>query len=419
MNRYGKSLTDVRSSRIALPQLKSTVIPIPLAGERLALHRGPYKAEHQLMVLDDPGGLIAATIGRMDGKRTIEQIAAALNGEGISIGAAQVRRMGEMLAERGVVADAGDLSTAGMSAEAAARYSRNINAWAALSVDGRTAVELQREVGRGHVLILGVGGVGTSVALALAMAGCGRLTLVDFDRIELQNLNRQLLFNADDVGKAKVDVAKESLLKVNPEIEIATIDSRLTSAGHVRELIESVKPDFVSAAADRPTVAIDRWINDACFALGIPFSSNSVSGNTALFWTKVPGMTGCFNCDDLWARTNAPDQYEVKRYREKHDLIAATSAFSFTAMTIGAMTASDIVRSLVKWPVASAGRAILVDFSTLRMLDYERPAHPDCPTCGTSMATRSGIRGGDAPTLQYGVRESTDAGIVPQFAEGS
>jgi bacteriocin biosynthesis cyclodehydratase domain-containing protein len=109
-----------------------------------------------------------------------------------------------------------------------------------------------------------------------------------------------------------------------------------------------------------------------------------------LFWTKVPGETGCFNCDDLWARQNTPDQYEVKQYREKHDLIAATSAFSFTAMTIGAMTASDVVRSLVGWPVASAGRAILVDFSTLRLLDYVRPAHPECEVCRRTKTMRNG-----------------------------
>jgi molybdopterin/thiamine biosynthesis adenylyltransferase len=94
------------------------------------------------------------------------------------------------------------------------------------------------------VLIPGVGGVGTSVALALAMAGCGRLTLVDFDRVELQNLNRQLLFSTEDVGKIKVDAAKTALLKINPDIDILTHNVGLRDAGHVRELIESSKPDF-------------------------------------------------------------------------------------------------------------------------------------------------------------------------------
>lgn len=377
-----------RVKAITRPQLKSTVIPIPLRGQRLALHRGPYKAEHQLMILDDPDGVIGAAIGHMDGRHTIDDVTASLQAEHPSATVADVRTLVDMLAKKGVVADAEALSTAGMSADAAARYSRNLNAWAALTPDDRTAVDLQRQVGQGHVLILGVGGVGTCVALPLVMAGCGRLTLVDFDTVELQNLNRQVLYSTDDVGRVKVDVAKASLQRINPDLEISTFDTKLKSGDQVRELIESVDPDFVSAAVDRPTVAIDRWINDACFSLKIPYSANSVSGNTALLWTKVPGETGCFNCDDLWAEKKTPDHYEVKRYREKYDLIAATSAFSFTAMAIGAMTASDIVRSLVKWPVASAGRALLVDFSTLTMLTYDRPAHPDCHICG---ATRGAL----------------------------
>jgi molybdopterin/thiamine biosynthesis adenylyltransferase len=383
-------MTVQMASPLKAPQLKCTSIPIPLSGERLAIHRGPYKADHQLMVLDDPGGMIKAALGYMDGRHPIEDIHVSLRAEGFPVSAAELQRMAEMLERKGVIADADALSTAGMAEDTAARYSRNLNAWAALSADGRSAVQLQQELGRGHVLILGVGGIGTSVAVSLAMAGCGHLTLVDFDLVEKQNLNRQLLYTVDDLGKPKVDVAKAALHRINPDVKISTIKTRLEDADHVHGLIRSIGPNFVSAAADRPTVAIDRWINDACFALGIPYSSNSVSGNTALFWTKVPGETGCFNCDDLWARQNTPDQYEVKQYREKHDLIAATSAFSFTAMTIGAMTASDVVRSLVGWPVASAGRAILVDFSTLRLLDYVRPAHPECEVCRRTKTMRNG-----------------------------
>ena len=76
----------------------------------------------------------------------------------------------------------------------------------------------------------------------------------------------------------------------------------------------------------------------------------------------------------------------MKQYREKYDLIAATSALGVTAMTIGALTASEIIRFLVKWPIASAGRSFLVDFTTLKVSEYDRPAHPDCPICGDTVA---------------------------------
>jgi molybdopterin-synthase adenylyltransferase len=375
MNRHGSR------TAIAKPQVKTTVIPVPLSNERLALHRGPFKAEHQLMVLPDPGGLIKAAMDKMDGTHNLRDITALLKADGLSASENDVLDIIEMLAHRGVIADVESLSTSSMSDAAAARYSRNLNCWAAITSDDRTAVEIQAEVGRAHVLVIGVGGIGTAVALSLAMAGCGQLTLVDFDVVDLSNLNRQLLFTVDDIGKPKVEVAKTALQRVNPGVKISTINTRLESADRVHQLIKSVGADFVSDAVDRPTVAIDRWINNACFVERIPFSANSVSGNTALFWTKIPGQTGCYNCDDLWAKRRNPDQFELKQYREKHDLIAATSALGATAMTIGALTASEIIRVLVKWPAASAGRSFLVDFSTLKLTEYDRPAHPDCPIC--------------------------------------
>jgi molybdopterin/thiamine biosynthesis adenylyltransferase len=377
-----------QSSRaaIAKPLVKSTVIPVPLSNERLALHRGPFKAENQLMVLQDPGRLIKAAMDKMDGTHNVREITALLKANGFSVSDSGVSDIVEMLAHRGVVADAESLSTSSMSDDSAARYSRNLNCWAAITSDDRTAVEIQAEVGRAHVLVLGVGGIGTAVATSLAMAGVGKLTLVDFDVVELSNLNRQLLFTVDDLGKSKVEVAKAALQRVNPDVKISTISTRLESADKVHQLIKSVGADFVSNAVDRPTVSVDRWINQACFIERIPFSANSVSGNTALFWTKIPGQTGCYNCDDLWAARNNPNHLELKQYREKHDLIAATSALGVTAMTIGALTGSDIIRVLLRWPVASAGRSILVDFSTLKVTEYDRPSHPDCSVCGAYAA---------------------------------
>lgn len=387
MNMHGST------TPIAKPQVKSTVIPVPLSKGRLALHRGPFKAEHQLMVVADPGGMIKAAMERMDGTHTLRDITEALNANGFSVSENDVLGIVEMLARSGVIADVEILSRSGMAEAAAARYSRNLNCWAAITSDHRTAAEIQAEIGRAHVLVLGVGGIGTAVAVSLAMAGCGRLTLVDFDLVELSNLNRQLLFTVDDLGKTKTEVAKIALQRINPDVKISTINTRLENEQQVHRLIKSVKPDFVADAVDRPTVAVDRWINNACFAERIPFGANSVSGNTALFWTKIPGQTGCYNCDDLWIERRSPDQFELKQYREKYDLIAGTSALSFSAMTIGALTASEIVRVLVKWPAASAGRSILVDFSTLKLTEHDRPAHPDCPICGMPAMSADAVAG--------------------------
>jgi hypothetical protein len=173
------------SNEIAKPRVKPTVIPVPISDERLVLHRGPFKAEHQLMVLSDPGGLIKATMDKMDGTRNLCNITTLLQVDGFSVSENNVVDIIEMLAHRGVIADDESLSSSSMSDAAAARYSRNLNCWAAITSDDRTAVEIQAEIGRAHVLVLGVGGIGTAVAQSLVMAGCGQLTLVDFDVVEL------------------------------------------------------------------------------------------------------------------------------------------------------------------------------------------------------------------------------------------
>jgi molybdopterin-synthase adenylyltransferase len=279
------------------------------------------------------------------------------------------------------VADGEAFMMDGLREDELQRYSRNLNGWSALSTDGRTAGEMQKTLAKGHVLMLGVGGLGSCAAQALAMAGCGNITLVDFDRVELANLNRQL-YSTNDIGELKTEVTRRRLEATNPDVKVSTFPVRLTGPDHMRSILDQVRPDIAIVAIDRPTIAADRWVNDACFEKGVPLLCNSVSAGTGMLWTKVPGQTGCFACDELWSKAKTPEHYEIRRYREQKDLIPATSAFSYGAMTIGGMITSDVIRHLVKWPMASAGRLVVLDFATLTTTVSEKPAHPDCAVCG-------------------------------------
>ncbi len=96
------------------------------------------------------------------------------------------------------------------------RYSRQI-LLPAFDIDG------QERLRRSRVLIIGLGGLGSAVAMYLAAAGVGRLTLVDFDRVDLSNLQRQIIHRTADVGRSKVESARDALLALNPLVEIAAI----------------------------------------------------------------------------------------------------------------------------------------------------------------------------------------------------
>ena len=374
MNDVSTMFADVR------PRLQPTVLVVPLSEQRIALVRGTRQASPSL-IIEDPSGWRGAAIRLMNGARTVEDIACSLGADGHAVEHGDVAHFVDTLLTARVVADGDAFAMAGLREDEVQRYSRNLNGWTALSTDGRTAAEMQKTLAKGHVLMLGVGGLGSCSAQALAMAGCGNITLVDFDRIELSNLNRQL-FHTEDVGELKTEVAKRRLAATNPDVKVSTLPIRLTGRDHVCSILDEVRPDIAVVAIDRPTIANDRWVNDACFEKGVALVCNSVSAGTGMLWSKVPGRTGCFSCDELWSKSKTPEHYEIRRYREQNDLIPATSAFSYGAMIIGGMITADVIRHLVRWPMASAGRLVVLDFATLTTTVSEKPPHPDCPICG-------------------------------------
>jgi molybdopterin-synthase adenylyltransferase len=364
---------------IERPALQPTVIAVPLPGPRLAIHSGTRQADASV-VFDDPDSWRAAVVPLLTGSNTRDDIYRGLRERGHAVDRAKLHEFLDALASLAAIKDAAYFDAITLGDEQADRYSRNLNGFAALSSNGETPAGLQRRLFNSRVLMLGCGGLGSCTATALVMAGCGAITLVDFDHIELGNLNRQL-FTVQEIGQRKVEGLKSRLLAINPAVHVNAVFQRLNSSANVKELIEQYKPSIVVAAIDRPVIAADRWISDACFATGVPGVFNSVSAGMGLVWTKVPGLTGCFQCDELWSEEEKPDHYHTRLYREKHDLIPATSAFSYSAMTVGGMMAADIIRHLVGWPMATAGKLVVIDFATLTMTATDKPQHPRCPIC--------------------------------------
>jgi molybdopterin/thiamine biosynthesis adenylyltransferase len=361
------------------PQLQATVIAVPIPNHRVAIHRGTRQGDPSL-ILEDADNWKYAAIQLMNGKRDLAQIALQLASEKHQVDQAAVAALVDDLHTRNLLQDSTFFQLDRLRPDQADRYSRNLNGFAALARDQQKPADLQARLLKGHVLMLGCGGLGSCTATALAMAGCGTLTLVDFDDIELGNLNRQL-FAVEDIGQKKVEGLKARLIAINPDVTVNTVLQRLTGTDAVAALIDQFKPDIIVAAIDRPVIAADRWISDACFAGGIPAVFNSVSAGMGMLWTKYPGRSGCFRCDELWSQENNPDHHATRQYREKHDLIPATSAFSHCAMTVGGMMSADIVRHLVGWPMSSAGKLIQIDFATLQTTITEKPQHTSCTVC--------------------------------------
>jgi molybdopterin-synthase adenylyltransferase len=149
----------------------------------------------------------------------------------------------------------------------------------------------QEKLKNAHVCIIGVGGLGCTSANYLSAAGIGHITLVDFDIIELSDLNRQILYWEEDIGKKKVSVASDKLSRLNPDITITAVDSQITSSN----------ADSIIQLADIVIDGLDNMesrliLNKACIDLKKTFIYGGVSYLSGMATTIIPGSTPCLSC---------------------------------------------------------------------------------------------------------------------------
>ena len=151
--------------------------------------------------------------------------------------------------------------------------------------------EGQKRLKRSHVLIVGIGGLGCASATYLTAAGVGRITLIDFDVVELSNLNRQVLYWEEDIGEKKVLVAQRKLSRLNSGTEIIPIFAKITEA-NVFSLIDGA--EVVLDGLDN--FATRLLVNAACVKHKIPYIHGGVSRFRGLVTTIIPGETPCLAC---------------------------------------------------------------------------------------------------------------------------
>ena len=144
--------------------------------------------------------------------------------------------------------------------------------------------EAQSKLLQAKVLLVGAGGLGSPVALYLAAAGVGTIGVVDGDTVSITNLQRQVLHSTPDVGRPKVDVAKERMQAINPDVHVETYEYYLSET-NAMELIEPY--DFVIDGTDN--FAPKYLVNDACVMLGKAFTMGGISKYCGQLMTHVPG----------------------------------------------------------------------------------------------------------------------------------
>ena len=224
--------------------------------------------------------------------------------------------------------------------------------------------EHQQRLKNAHAFIGGVGGLGGTAALYLAVAGIGKLTLVHAGVLELPDLNRQILMKHDCIGASRVEQAKQSILAINPDVIIETHDERLTDQNSARFLINK---DIALSA--RPNYAERRALNQACVKQGVLMVEAAMNGMEGYLFNVVPRKTFCLHC--LFPQDD-PDWKEL-----------GFPVLGVVPGMLGCMMALEAIKLLTGYgkPLASQ----LLIFNAFDMHFRTVKAHRDeaCAVCGS------------------------------------
>jgi molybdopterin/thiamine biosynthesis adenylyltransferase len=362
------------------PRIKPIFDAMYLKG-RIRVGSGPRYARQ----IDDPDGRYAHLIRLLDGTRTIDELEAQLRG--VLVGE-DVRDSVRALADEGIVEDAEAGPPPGLSADEVARYTANLNFFRTLNDESRTAYDYQIRLKQTRVLLLGLGGIGSNVCVALAELGVGQVTAVDFDQVELSNLNRQVLYSTSAAGRPKADVATERVAQFNPDISFEAVGQRISGRSDVDALLARVQPDFVFCLADKPNGWIDFWVNDACVAYGVPVAAANIMSATGTAYTTVPGRTACFQCRVDADVVGNPDLAEELAYVREHELNVSNGALGPACMFLGYYLSYEFLRHRLELgPMLTNDTLFEIDFMDFSQRYHPFPRRADCNSCGLARDT--------------------------------
>jgi molybdopterin-synthase adenylyltransferase len=219
----------------------------------------------------------------------------------------------------------------------------------------------QEKLKKANVVICGAGGLGSPAAIYLAAAGVGSLTLIDHDQVALSNLNRQILHGDADIGRWKVDSAKEKLGKLNSHLMLQTVKVRITDenalewvAGH----------DVIIDALDN--LETRYALNRAAQEMGIAFIHGAVNGFEGRALTVIPGRSACLRC----------------LHRDADPATGKFPVIGVTPAVIGVIQATEAIKYLTGIGELLADRLVVYDGLKAKWSEFKVKKNPACDHCG-------------------------------------
>lgn len=245
------------------------------------------------------------------------------------------------------------------------RYSRHI-------IMPEVGLEGQKKLKAARVLCIGTGGLGSPVSMYLAAAGVGTLGLVDFDVVDVTNLQRQIVHGQSDIGRRKVESAKMTLQEINPHIHIKTFDTRLTSE-NAFELFR----DFDIVVDGTDNFATRYLVNDACVLMGKPNVYGSIFRFDGMATVFDSSRGPCYRC--LYPEPPPPGMVPS---------CAEGGVLGILPGIIGVIQATETVKLIVGAGDLLIGRLLKFDAMRMTFKEYKLRKDKDCPVCGENPTIR-------------------------------
>lgn len=359
-----------------LPQLKPTY---PIFGNPGLVQIGGHG---QVTEIPDETGQIRRLLELMTGSQTVPRIWQELSRDFPGLTLEEVRAAVIQFDEAGFLLNGADGPAGLLDDYEVRRWERNINFFGSYSSMSCNKYALQARLRDARITLLGLGGLGSHLLLDMAAMGVGHVRAVEFDRVELSNLNRQILYRDSDVGKEKLDLAVARVQEFNPRIDIEPVGLRVASAQDVLGVVTGA--DLVICVADRPKMEIINWVNEACVSAAVPLVSGGLDTRRAVYYTIIPGTSGCVECWRL--QVAATDSTSAQLIQQKRDLQIGGDNAAFTPLVT--MTTGFILGELTRLitevaPPVAAGRLMQLLFDDYSLTEAERWTRlVDCPVCG-------------------------------------
>jgi len=321
-------------------------------------------------------------LNHLDGKHSIAQIASI-----VGIEKREVRRLIATLRKAKVLCTS--LSAKSQSEEIDKCFNTQLNFFAEFETGTLSRIKMQERLQASHILIIGLGGIGTWVLQGLFLAGVKKFTLVDPDVVEMANLNRQCMFTLPDVGKAKVETIASKLVQIDPHVRVTALQRKVASKEDCVKLAQQASL-LINCADEPSTDMVNRIVSEAGYELNLPhILCGGYDGHLSFIGpTVLPGKSACWYCYE-----HALDrQLGLAGY--EHLVITPSHIQGGNIGAISAITANYHVLEAIKVLTGFSKPTMLNKVAELNFLTFEIhfrdfKKRRFCPLCATK---KKGVR---------------------------